>query len=132
MSRTYKDRPYKIRYPREYRDDYVIYKEEYWLQTHIWTYDEKVRSSVEELLPFPIWRCRKWEIQAPTSKPKVKRSAITKNYCWYKKTPSWWSRMFMNRPQRHKGRQWERKVLFEDIEDTDPPGVSRKPHIFYW
>ena len=47
-------------------------------------------------------------------------------------TPSWWTRMTMNRPQRRHGHVWERTVLFNNIEQADPPQVGRKPHQYYW
>lgn len=50
-------------------------------------------------------------------------------------TPSWFNRMFMNRPQRHKGRMWEKDVVKldkESLEETDSPSVGKKPHIYYW
>lgn len=43
--------------------------------------------------------------------------------------------MFMNRPQRHKGRMWEKDVVKLDadgIEEADAPGVSKKPHKYFW
>jgi hypothetical protein len=133
MSRTYKDRPYKIRFPQERRDDYVVYKEEPWLQTtKVVGYDRETFKTIEEELPFPVWHVTRWEIPGPTTKPKLRRYKESRGYGRYTGAPSWWTRMFMNKPQRHKGRQWERKVLFEDLEETDPPGVSRKPFVYYY
>ena len=38
----------------------------------------------------------------------------------------------MNRPQRSKGKQWCIKaVRMVDLEEADPPNVSRKPHQYY-
>lgn len=87
MSRTYKDRPTKIQYPKY------------------------------------------WDDAGDT--PKQPKHVNTK-WFWMS-TPGWWTRLMMNRPMRHRGRAWEHKVLREhDHEDTDPPGVSRKPHHYYW
>lgn len=50
-------------------------------------------------------------------------------------TPSWFTRMFMTKPQRHRGRMWEKDVVKLDtseLEDTDPPDVSKKPHKYFW
>lgn len=48
-------------------------------------------------------------------------------------TPSWWTRMRMNRPQRRQAHLWERKaVTILIIDETlDPPGVSQKPFIYF-
>lgn len=48
-------------------------------------------------------------------------------------TPSWWTRIRMNVPQRRAGRLWERKVVVTlVIDDTlDPAGVSGKPFIYF-
>lgn len=132
MSRTYKDKPYKLKFPERYRDDYYVWKEELWLQKTSWMLDSETSKSIEVPLPFPVWRVSKWELQGPTTKTKKKRHDITKQHRLYCTAPSWWRRMLMIRPQRHKGRAWERKVLIEDIEETDPPGVSRKPFVYYY
>jgi hypothetical protein len=66
-----------------------------------------------------------------TTKTK-KRKEVDTEYHWMN-TPSWWVHEFMQVPQRAAGKVWEKKVLKEiDLEDTDPPGVSRKPHMYYW
>lgn len=55
---------------------------------------------------------------------------------WLDATPSWWTRLFMNRPQRRKSHLWERDVQkitnFDDLEDIDKPNVGKKPHKYYW
>lgn len=126
MSRTWKDKPWKL---TEYYDHgldsiRVEYEAEitetFCRETWQWV---KLEASIH--------RTRYYYIQQKSTKPKVRKSKNTE-WRWYKQTPSWWTRLFMNKPQRRKGRQWERKVLFEDIEDTDPPGVSRKPHKYYF
>ena len=105
MSRTHKDKPHEIMYPED----------------SVWFDCIKLDSD-------NIWNG--W-IQVPGKRTKKRR-----NYChfrWYGTTPSWWTRMTMNRPQRRKGRVWERVVLNStDIELQDPPGVGRKPHVYYY
>jgi hypothetical protein len=102
MSRTYKDVPHKHR------------------KFHYgWRHDE---------IKVPGERYR--YIQLPTTKPK-RRKELDTEWHWMT-TPSWWTSLMMNKPQRRAGRIWERKVLFEDIEITDPPSVGKKPHIYYW
>ncbi len=41
------------------------------------------------------------------------------------------------RPQRRAGRLWEAEFINSDIdmwalEDADTPGISHKPHIYFW
>jgi hypothetical protein len=111
MSRTYKDRHWKLRFPESHWEFGTVRIE----------YDDEERGYI---------RCS--YLHAPGVKTK-KRRDIDVEYHWVQGTPSWWTNLFMNRPMRRKGRAWERKVLFEeDIEETDPPGVSHKPHKYYW
>lgn len=66
-----------------------------------------------------------------TTKTK-KRKQVDTEWHWMS-TPSAWTRIMMNRPQRRAGRIWERTIFYElDLEDTDPTGVGKKPHIYYW
>ena len=66
-----------------------------------------------------------------TTKTKKRKEVDTEDH--WMNTPSWWIRLMMGTPLRAAGRIWEKKVLKEiDLEDTDPPGVGRKPHIYYW
>jgi hypothetical protein len=60
-----------------------------------------------------------------------KRKEVDTEWHWMS-TPSWWTRLTMNKPQRRKGRVWERKVLFQELEEVDPPGVGHKPHQYYY
>lgn len=70
-------------------------------------------------------------IWLPTTKTKKRKEVDTEEH--WMGTPSWWTRIMMNRPMRARGKQWEKLVLKElDIEDTDPPGVGKKPHVYYW
>lgn len=112
MSRTYKDRPDKVRFPTRtylYGNIPVAY------ETTDWNGDTVLRYSY---------------IQEAGIKPKLRKEKDTE-WHWMA-TPSWWTRLTMNRPQRREGRAWERKIHFQDLEDADPPGVSHKPHIYYW
>ena len=66
-----------------------------------------------------------------TTKTK-KRKEVDTEWHWMN-TPGWWIRLCSNRPQRRAGHIWETNVHREvDLEDTDPPGVGRRPHIYYW
>ena len=106
----------------------VVYstKEVYQEYSHELINGEIVKVPLDE----PFTYNRVCYIYAPTTKPK-RRKGEDVEWHWMS-TPSWWTRLVMNRPQRREGRLWERKVHFEDIEETDPPGVSKKPHIYYW
>lgn len=47
-------------------------------------------------------------------------------------TPSWWTRMMMNRPQRREGHMWESEVInYDQLDDVDPPCCGKKPHLYY-
>lgn len=108
MSRTYKDRPYKVRHPEE-QWDYRYYPRE----GHRW-----------------YWHCA---LQRPGVLTKKKKHVDTENH--WMTTPMWWVREFMNQPQRVRGKQWERqmvKVPVGELDIQDIPDVGRKPHLYYW
>jgi hypothetical protein len=107
MSRTNKDKNWKLKYPEAQ-----------------WNFDSfRITSDSENILRY---------IKLPGVKTK-KRKELDCEWHWVSNTPSWWTRLTMNRPQRRAGRVWEQKVLLEtDLEETDPPGVSHKPHHYYW
>lgn len=93
-------------------------------------------------------------IFATTTKPKKKKNHDTE-WHWMS-TPSYWTRIMMNRPQRRQGKVWEIDVskiqcktemvqtypyigtvplLSQETEDAynkETPSVSRKPHVYYW
>ena len=132
MSRTYKDKPYK------YSDQFHSWEQDRYaveytvLQTHSYEYDPKLGRYASIELSEPIERAGVRYLQAKTSRTKKRKSEEDLEYRWMS-TPSWWTRMFMNRPQRHRGRAWERKVLLcDDLEDADPPRFSNKPHIYFF
>jgi hypothetical protein len=129
MSRTYKDKPNRLKYDR-YDKDMVVYStEEVERDHHI---ELKNGEFVRVDWPEEEWRTytRISYIYGKTSKTK-KRKEQDCEWHWMS-TPSWWTRLTMNRPQRRQGKLWERAVLFEDIEEADPPGVGHKPHNYYW
>lgn len=48
-------------------------------------------------------------------------------------TPSWWTRIVMNRPQRRDEHLWEKKVLIaEDLEEVDAPDCGKWPLKYYY
>ena len=101
-----------------------------------------------------VFNSNRFGILAPTTKPKKKKKLDTE-WHWMS-TPSAWTRTMMNRPQRRKGKLWEKGVskikcktemvgtypnigyvplLSQDTEDAyneETPSVSRKPHVYYW
>ena len=89
----------------------------------------KYESYTKDYIKIPgTWH----HIWCKTTKTKKRKEVDTEDH-WMGSGPSWFKNMFMNRPQRYAGRTWEKTVLREvDIEDTDPPGVSHKPHVYFY
>jgi len=107
MSRTYKDRHSRIRYPED-QWDYMYYRS----------------GDGNRLVNY---------LQRPGVLSKKKRRIDTEPH--WMTTPMWFIREFMNRPQRVKGKQWERQIVrcsIDSLLDQDTPNVKRKPHIYYW
>ena len=107
MSRTYKDRPHKIRHP-EGQWDYKYYRCGAWPYSFCFLEYRGVLT-------------------------KKKKRVDTEDH-WMTE-PMWWVREFMNQPQRTRGKQWERKIIkcpVEELVDEELPSVSRKPHLYYW
>ena len=107
MSRTHKDVPWKLRYPEQQWD---------------YQYERNV---------FHHW---------PWYAALEKAGVLTKKKRHYKEyhgmpTPMWWIREYMTRPQRIRGKEWEKqivKVPVSGLIDEDVPNVSRKPHWYFW
>ena len=107
MSRTLKDRNWELKFP-EIRWDYGTIK---------------ITSDSGYTIKY---------IKLPGVKTK-KRKELDTDWHYLRGSPSWWTRLTMNRPQRRAGHVWEQKVLLEtDLEDTDPPSVGYKPHVYYY
>ena len=107
MSRTIKDKHWKLKFPESG-----------------WDFDS-IKLTDENSYSIRY-------VKLPGVKTKKKREEDTE-WHWISSTPSWWTRLTMNRPQRRAGRVWEHNVLkLTDLEDCDPPGVGHKPHIYYW
>lgn len=118
MSRTYKDKPTKTQQWHKEQEllweNNIVYTAEF--------IDSK--GNIHEII-------RRTCVKRAGILTKKRKEQDTE-YHWMS-TPSAWTRLMMNRPQRRAGHMWERSVLFEeDLEETDPPGVSRKPHLYYW
>lgn len=128
MSRTFKDKKWNRKYPEwNYRYDDIVYRTYQYTQYYKWD-SELGRIELAE----PIVHTIPLYIQGKTKKPKKKRKTITEDYCMYSSAPSWWIRLTMNRPKRRKCRLWERKVIFEDVEEADCPDYGRKPFNYFY
>ena len=127
MSRTTKDKKWKLRHPE-----------------NDWTYGmEKIPYQRERLFFNPEigqFQGTGEYYTAYTFLPeKGARSKKRKDYYgtwnWWAATPSWWTRMMMNRPQRREAHLWEHDVArtpLDHLEEVDKPNASHKPHIYYY
>jgi len=107
MSRTLKDKHWELRWPEE-----------------TWEYS-KEKIIVDLGSRFGIRYLERRGV-------KTKKSRQYCEYRWYTRSPSWWTRLTMTRPQRRRARVWEHTVLQQDLDTCDPPLYGRKPHIYYY
>lgn len=130
MSRTYKDKPWKFSHP-ESRWDFGTEQLSYLSERRIYEYDLEKGSWGYTGETEPCVRF--FHKQIPGVKTK-KKKRVDCEWHWMT-TPGWFIKEFMNRPQRAKGRMWEKKitkVALEDLDLLDTPSVGRKPHVYYW
>lgn len=109
MSRTFKDRPTRVKYEPWDKDRSPIYVE----------YKDCI--------------LRYSYIFNKTTKTKKRKSVDTQEH--WMTTPGWWIRLMMGKPQRREGTLWERKAVLTDPDsllDLDTPSIGRKPHIYFW
>lgn len=105
MSRTYKDKPYRLRFPEHYK---------HWEDS---TYT-----------PIPGSWHRLVIAGAVTKKPR-----FHKPWKWTSSMPSWHTRLYMTRPKRRRCRVWETKTaLVKDLDLVDCPDYGHKPLVYYW
>lgn len=111
MSRTHKDVPVKHRSPQE------IYDFSHGVVREVWVDEDGVV------------RYRSYDLPGvKTKKPKHKDT----EYHWMS-TPSWWTRLTMNRPMRRYYHLLEHEATkAEDLEELDIPDLKKKPHNYYW
>lgn len=118
MSRTHKDKKWKLRYPE---NDHTFGC-------------EKVACTVEYISYYTGEKVKytsyRW-FEIAGAKTKKKRSEYG-DWNWMQSTPSAWTNTFMTRPKRRACRVWEQRLLTQDIEEADCPDYGRKPHIYYW
>lgn len=107
MSRTYKDVPWKLRFPERQFD---------------YRYERNV---------FHHWP---WYCALEKAGVLTKKKRHYKEYHGMP-TPNWWVREFMTQPQRTHGKEWERQIVkyaVDDLLDVEVPNVDRKPKLYYW
>lgn len=122
MSRTYKDKPWKYKNPEAYDLNWGSEKIPYPYEYQRWGGEDTVTVT------------RYWYKQLPGVKTKKKKS-VDCEWHWLGSTPSRWTRMTMNRPQRRQNHLWEHTAThtpIDELEELDKPNVSRKPHIYYY
>lgn len=125
MSRTYKDRPIKLQWP-DSRWDWDMEKIPVEWPRRFYNVEPGHFEETDVVYTRYVY------LKKAGVKTKKKRNHEDWNWM---STPMWWIREMMNQPQRARGHQWERSVVNmskDELEDCDPPGVSRKPHIYYW
>jgi hypothetical protein len=108
MSRTHKDKPEDIKWPEE-RLDY-----------------NTVRLAID-------FGGRLGYRRIEVSGKKTKKPRTYCHHRWWAKSPGWWVRLTMTKPQRRAGRVWEAVIKYaKDLDVSDPPQVSRRPHVYYY
>lgn len=82
--------------------------------------------------PEEVWDFRYFPgypfLQRPGVKAKKRKHVDTEHH--WMTTPSHWTRIMMNRPQRARENQQLRNIRV--LEDFDFVDTKRKPHIYYW
>jgi hypothetical protein len=114
MSRTRKDKPTK------FRDDVNSYS-----------------GSYQGLYDSRYWEmCRENVHKKFHSRPKLRK---TKDYeSHWMSTPSWWTRLYMTRPQRKRQNQYLKQydlIVLDDLdllEESDIAFTGLKPHVYFW
>lgn len=126
MSRTYKDKKWELRFPEDSLN-HGMEKVPYTTTLKYFNPDEGHFEDTGVEVTRYIYRPVKG------AKTKKRKHADT-NWHWMT-TPSWWTRMMMNRPQRREAHLWEHSAAhtpLESLEELDKPNVSHKPHKYYW
>lgn len=71
------------------------------------------------------------KLRFPETSEKKKKDKDSKHR-WLEETPSWHTRLMMNRPQRRADHLWEREMLSKEIDELDYPDNKKKPKVYYW
>lgn len=130
MSRTYKDKPWKVTHP-ESRWDFGTEQIAYESTRRVYELDPETKTyRFMDTAEACIKYCH---VSIAGIKTKKKKRVDSE---WHSMTtPGWFIKEFMNRPQRASGRAWEKKAAEsapEDLDLLDTPSVGRKPHVYYW
>jgi len=126
MSRTYKDRHWKLRFPDHAIDEYervpytAVVNREYNYST----------GRYVECAPYEIERS--FSVEKPGVFTKKKRKDYSSEYQWVGETPGWWVRTLVNRPLRRKGRMWEREVQKADISASGYSWITICNYEYTW
>lgn len=120
MSRTYKDKKWRLRFPEDVygygtQEVPAIYTYVDWRTKEVTQHEGTIRMDIAG------------------AKSKKKRSKEDQYHFPYS-TPSWWVREFMNVPKRARCRNWEKDVVkLQDIEEAPVcPDYGNKPHVYYF
>jgi hypothetical protein len=111
MSRTYKDKPFKL------TEAYKYYKD----NTTVLKYEDDEFIYVHKL-------------QGKTLRAKKKKAKDTADHT-LQSTPSYWVHDFMTVPMRAKSRHWDyvlSKTCIDELDTLDLPNVSHTPHVYFW
>lgn len=117
MSRTYKDRPFRIRFPKVEEYEYFEYISS-GINYRGVAYDNVVRKYSTKragvLVKKPRRRDTEWHWQS---------------------TPSWWTNMFMIRPERTRANRETSKIKcipLDKLDLVDIVNFKKKPHVYCW
>jgi len=130
MSRTYKDKPWKFSHP-EARWDFGTERVAYESTRRVYELDLETNTYCFMDTDEPCIKFFHQNIAGIKTKKKKRKDC---EWHWMT-TPGWFIKEFMNRPQRARGRAWEKKATksaLEDLDLLDTPSVGRKPHVYYW
>lgn len=125
MSRTYKDRHWKLRFPDRAIDEYervpytAVVDKEYNYST----------GRCVDCVPYEIERS--YCVEKPGVFTKKKRGT-NDNWHWTGATPGWWIRTLVNRPLRRKGRMWEREVQKATISADGYSWITIGDYEYSW
>lgn len=120
MSRTYKDSN-RVKLKRYYRDRWETEHDKFTYEgwKYAWPDFNTARGTTTRTI-----------FLAKAGVKTKKRKEVDTTDHWMS-TPSWWTRLMMNRPQRRQVKLWERKALISDLEDLIQPGKKYK-HVYFW
>ena len=115
MSRTYKDKPYKLRNIDAWDKDRVM------VRCEAICYDWLTKE--------PRTYIATRYLEGKTTKTKKRREVDTEDH--WMTTPMWWIHMWHTRPERRKAKMLLTS-LPADLEEVDVPDTGHKPHHYFW